>query len=119
MRLPLLIRPATQNDVTAIADIWNPVIRDSVAPFTDTEKTTLDLQGMIRDKARLGYDFYLAVNQGDVLGFATYSPFRNGPGYARTVEHSIFLAPSAKRKGTGNALIERLGTMRGMRTYIP
>jgi len=104
----LIIRVAITKDAQAIADIWNPVIRNSVATFTNVEKPTSDLQSLILERNRLNYGFYIAEVSGIILGFATYGPFRNGPGYAHTMEHSIFMAPDAKRKGIGKGLMERL-----------
>lgn len=102
------IRPATPEDANAIAAIWNPVIRDSDTTFTSVEKTIAGLKEMIRDKARTGQAFYVAQDTNGVVGFATYGPFRAGPGYAHTMEHSVFLAPSAKRKGIGKSLMKTL-----------
>ena len=104
----LIIRAAITKDAQAIADIWNPVIRNSVATFTNVEKPTSDLQSLILERNRLNYGFYVAEVSGIILGFATYGPFRNGPGYAHTMEHSIFMTPDAKRKGIGKGLMERL-----------
>lgn len=84
------------------------MIRDSVATFTSVEKTQSNIEDMIRERAQLNHGFYVAEIDGNVLGFATYGPFRRGPGYAQTMEHSVFLAPKAKRKGIGLALMERL-----------
>jgi phosphinothricin acetyltransferase len=108
MRPALIIRPATIKDAQAIADIWNAVIRDSAATFTSVEKSAADLKNMLHERGELNHGFYVADLSGTVLGFVTYGPFRNGPGYAHTMEHSVFLAPAAKRKGIGKALMKRL-----------
>ncbi len=110
MRPALIIRPATIEDAQAIADIWNPVICDSIATFTTAEKSVTDLQDMIREREKLKFAFYVAELSGKVLGFTTYGPFRGGPGYAHTMEHSVFLSPDAKRKGIGKALMVCLET---------
>jgi phosphinothricin acetyltransferase len=104
----LQIRPATPDDASAISSIWNPVIRDSDTTFNSIEKTVTGLKEMIRDKTRMGHAFYVAQDMNEVIGFATYGPFRSGPGYAHTMEHSVFLAPSAKRKGIGKSLMETI-----------
>jgi L-amino acid N-acyltransferase YncA len=43
-----------------------------------------------------------------VIGFATYGDFRAWPGYAQTVEHSLYVAPEHQRQGTGGLLLEAL-----------
>jgi len=102
------IRPAISDDANLIADIWNPVIRETITTFTSIEKTVPELEKLIAERAGLNHGFYVVQDANTLLGFATYGPFRNGPGYAHTMEHSVFLAPAAKRQGTGKALIETL-----------
>lgn len=99
------IRPAGTADSAEIAAIWNPVIRDTAATFTTALKTEAGLQADIL--ARAGA-FFVAEDAGAFLGFATYFQFRGGPGYARTMEHSVILGPEARGRGVGRALMSAL-----------
>jgi phosphinothricin acetyltransferase len=102
-----MIRAATPADCPAIADIWNPVIRDTLRTFTTTLKTPEALVHSLAEKSALNHPF-LVADQGGVLGFATYGQFRNGPGYAHTMEHTIILAPEAQGRGAARALMRAL-----------
>ena len=104
----MILRPATAHDAAAVAAIWNPVIRDTAATFTTQEKTAEGLGADFATRAAEGKLFLLAEEAGEVLGFATYFQFRSGPGYARTMEHSIILSPAAQGRGVGRALMVAL-----------
>lgn len=98
-----MIRRAGPEDAPAIAEIWNRIIRDTVATFTTDEK----------DPAAVAYavgtqPFWVADDGGAIQGFATYAPFRGGPGYARTMEHSVHVAQGAEGRGTGRELMAAL-----------
>lgn len=95
------IRPAAQSDATAIAAIANPIVRQTTITFTTEEKTPAGVAAQIASGQP-----YWVVEEGDgVVGFATHFPFRHGPGYARTREHTILFAPEARGRGAGRALI--------------
>ena len=98
------IRHAGAGDASAIVGLWNHVIRDTIITFTPTEKTEAEIAGAIATRPV----FLLAEEAGDVLGFATAAPFRGGIGYARTLEHTILLAPAARGRGVGRALMAAL-----------
>lgn len=100
-----MIRPATAADCAAIAAIWNPVIRDTLVTFTTAEKTAEGLAATLAEKAEAGHGFFVAEAGGGIAGFATYGQFRAGPGYARTMEHSVILAPEGRGRGLGRALM--------------
>lgn len=100
-----MIRDATQGDIKAILNIWNPVIRDTLITFNPDEKSPAMLSQMLTDKARAGQPFFVAEHAGAVVGFAHYGQFRGGAGYAKTVEHTIVLSPDGQGLGLGRALM--------------
>jgi L-amino acid N-acyltransferase len=115
-----MIRPATAADCAAIAAIWNPIIRETAVTFTTAEKTAEGLEAWIAEKAAADLPFLLAV-EGELLGFATYGPFRAGPGYARTMEHTVILGPTARGRGVGRRLMAALeahAAARGVHSMI-
>lgn len=97
------IRRASAGDAMAIAAIWNEIIRESIATFTSAEKTPAVLASLMQDQP-----FWVAEGDARVLGFATYSQFRGGPGYAHTMEHTLHLARESQRRGIGRALMAHL-----------
>ncbi len=117
----MILRAVVPADIPAMLDIWNPVIRDSVTTFNSVPKTPQDLTQMIADKAAAGHAFMVAEAEGQMLGFATYSQFRGGIGYARTMEHTIVLGPGARGRGLGRTLllaIEDHARARGVHSFF-
>jgi phosphinothricin acetyltransferase len=47
----------------------------------------------------------VAVDASGVLGFVSYRPFRDWPGYAHTIEHTIHVRPDARGRGVGALLL--------------
>lgn len=77
-------------------------VRDTLVTFTTDEKP---LRLWLEDISA-GAPVFVAEQDGAVLGYGTFGPFRSGPGYARTAEHSVYLAPGAAGRGAGRALLE-------------
>lgn len=102
----MILRDATAADAEAIAAIWNREIRDGVSTFNTIEKEL----GAIKAATASEVVFLVAEDVGAVVGFATFGPFRGGPGYAQTMEHTIYLAEAARGMGVGRALMTRLET---------
>jgi phosphinothricin acetyltransferase len=73
--------------------------------FTTDERSAAQIAEDIKARAP-GY--LVAEHDSHVIGFATYGPFRTGPGYAQTCEHTIQLSPDARGKGVGRALMSAL-----------
>jgi L-amino acid N-acyltransferase len=101
----VILRDATAADAPALCAIWNPVIRDTAITFNAQEKSTADLAAMIATRQNDGHAFLLVEDAGRILGFVTYAQFRGGIGYARTMEHTILLAPEAQGRGLGPTLL--------------
>jgi len=100
------IRPALARDVAAITRIYAEAVRHGTASF---ELEPPDEAEMARRHHALGaggYPFLVAEQGGgasgsDVLGYAYAGPYRARPAYRFTVEDSIYMAPTAQRRGIG------------------
>ena len=101
-----MIRDARASDADGIAAIWNPIIRDTAITFNSTLKSAADLQALVTSAPA----FVVSERDGTITGFAFFTQFRGGPGYARTMELSIHLAPGMRGQGIGRALIGALVT---------
>lgn len=105
-----MIFEATNTDIDGILAIWNPVIHDTVATFNSVQKTSDDLRTLLAQKRTKGDAFFVVREEGFVLGFATYGPFRAGLGYRKTAEHTVILAPKAGGRGLGRNLLQAIET---------
>lgn len=104
----MILRPALAKDAPAVAAIWNREIRAGVSTFNSVEKTSTEVAALIA--ARQGA-FLVAQDAGQVAGFATFSQFRPGAGYAHSMEHSIYLDDALRGRGAGRALMGEIETL--------
>lgn len=100
----MILRDATTADAGSITAIWNREIRDGVSTFNTIEKEV----GAIKATIASEVVFLVAEGEGAVVGFATFGPFRGGPGYALTMEHTIYMAEAARGNGVGRDLMAKL-----------
>lgn len=96
-----MIRRATQSDATEIAAIWNHAIRETTITFNPVEKPESEVAALLGDATPC----FVYEQDGAVLGFARYFPFRGGEGYRFSVEHTIMLTDAAQGKGVGRAMM--------------
>ena len=57
-----------------------------------------------------GFPWFAAEEDGMALGFTYASPFRTRPAYRWMAEDAVYVAPEAKGKGIGKALLQSLLT---------
>lgn len=102
------IRPATQADAKAIADIYNPYIRDTVITFEYDPVTPEEIAGRIA-KIQQAFDWLVMEDDtGRIVGYAYYGKFRERKAYDGTVETSVYFDASATGKGYGKVLYRAL-----------
>ncbi|UWQ77861.1 GNAT family N-acetyltransferase [Leisingera sp. S132] len=101
----MIIRSATAADAEAVCAIANWVIRDTLATFNTIEKTPEQVRRQI---AASNGAYLVAEQDGEILGHAHFFPFRPGPGYRFTAEHTIHLLPAAQGQGAGRRLMQML-----------
>lgn len=104
----MIIRDALPSDAKGIIGIWNPLITHTAVTFTTELKTDHGVMTEIDDKQSKGYGFFVAESEETLLGFASYSQFRDGPGYKHSLEHTIVLAPNVQGRGIGATLLRHL-----------
>jgi phosphinothricin acetyltransferase len=99
------IRRALPADLPAVAAIYGREAREGHATFDLEPRPMGAWEAMVHDH---GEHFLVAVDDGSVTGYATSSPFRPKPAYARTRETTVYVAPGQQGRGAGRALYDTL-----------
>jgi phosphinothricin acetyltransferase len=102
------LRGATQEDLSAILVIYNHAIETTTAVFDYRPHTLQMRQEWFQAKQSANLPIVVAADNNDVVGFVTYGPFRPWPAYKYTIEHSVYVAPNAQRRGVGRALVKEI-----------
>ena len=104
----MTIRNAVEADLPAMLEIYNDVILNTTAVY-DYEPHTLAMRKAWFDtKQKDGYPIFIAVENGQVLGFSSLGPFRAWAAYQYTVENSVYVSADSRGKGVGRLLLEPL-----------
>jgi L-amino acid N-acyltransferase YncA len=115
---------AVEDDLPAILAIFNEVVATSTAIYRDDPFTLDDRTRWLADRRAAGFPVLVAregADDGRVIAFGSYGPFRPTPGYRTTVEHTIMVDPTHRGCGLGTALVEALvahATAAGFHTMV-
>jgi phosphinothricin acetyltransferase len=110
------IRHADPGDIPAVLAIYNQAVRETTAAWTTVEETLDERLTWFEGRVRDGLPVLVAVGTaGEVLGFASFGPFRPREGYRFTAEHSVYVDPRAQRRGIGALLLQELIGLAGDR----
>lgn len=102
------IRDATADDCGDMLTIYNEIVSSSTAIFSDTPRSPEQQEYWFEDRVANDLPVLVACEDGHIVGFASYGPFRAWPGYRNTVENSVYLAVDARKRGYGSALLAAL-----------
>jgi len=97
------IRPMTAADAGAVLRIYQAGLDSGHASF---EVAAPSWEAF--DAARLPEHRYVAVDDGAVLGWVAVSAVSSRCVYAGVVENSVYVAPAARGRGVGRALLDAL-----------
>lgn len=94
-------------DAAACAEIYAPFVTDSAVSFEEAPPTVDEFAAKI---ARLTatHAFFVAEDQGGVIGYAYASPYRERPAYRWSAEVSVYVRTGQRHRGVGRALYAEL-----------
>lgn len=100
-------RLATIDDAEATRSIYNLEVTESIVTFDLVPRTLEQQQAYL--VARSGaHAVLVAEDAGEVVGFASFSPYRDRPAYSTTVEDSVYVRRDQQGKGVGKLLLGEL-----------
>lgn len=108
MNGPMEIRPARPSDATAIAAIYAHHVLHGTASFEEEPPTAAFWNEKIGHILAKGWPFLVARIEGDVVGYAYATQFRDRAAYAHTCENSIYVDHRHLGQGIGRRLLDQL-----------
>jgi len=98
------IRGAEVADLTTVSAIYGHESEHAYSTFETRPRPAAEWE----HKLGTGDPFVVATVDGQVVGFAYASPFRDRPAYHRTRETSVYLAVGSRGEGIGTLLYAEL-----------
>lgn len=108
--MPVIIRPATSLDASAILDIYAPIVRDTIISFELEPPTVTDMQQRITNTL-LQFPWLVCEQEGATLGYVYASQHRSRSAYQWAANVSVYVHPDGHRKGIGRGLYTALFTL--------
>ena len=101
----LSIRPATENDIARITDIYNDAIINTTATFdTETKSVEERMQWFLNHDEK--HPVIVAEINSQVVGFASLSKWSDRCAYDGTAEVSVYIDRNHRGKGVGKRMVE-------------
>jgi L-amino acid N-acyltransferase len=104
-----LVAGDPQRHSGAILAIFNDAIANSTAIYDYQLRTDADIAAWFSERAARRHPVIVAENDaGELLGFASYGPFRARPAYKYSVEHSVYVDQRFRGQGLGRVLLQAI-----------
>ena len=92
-----------------ILAIFNDAIANSTALYDYRLRAPESMTAWFDAKAKGRYPVIGVEDEnGDLMGFASYGPFRAWPAYKYTIEHSIYVDARFRGRGLGRVLLKEI-----------
>jgi len=101
------IRPATITDASAITEIYNWYVSNTIISFELEPVSIEEMAARIQDKLE-HYEWLVGEINNKIIGYAYYGAFRPREAYHHTVESTIYIAQKWAGQGYGKTLYKRL-----------
>ncbi|XEG72013.1 GNAT family N-acetyltransferase [Pseudomonas sp. abacavir_1] len=104
----MLIRDASPADLGALRDIYNDAVLNTTAIWNEVSIDLDNRRAWLELRAQQGFPVLVAEDAGEVVGYASYGPWRAFDGFRETVEHSVYVRADQRGKGVGPQLMQAL-----------
>ncbi|WP_321832493.1 N-acetyltransferase family protein [Thalassovita sp.] len=104
----MIIRTATAADAQGLAEIYNHAVENTVAILNETLVDAENRAAWVAQRQSDGFPVLVAEENGQVIGYASYGPWRPFHGFRETVEHSVYVRDGQRGKGLGRQLMQAL-----------
>ncbi len=99
---------ASRQDLPQVLAIYNEVIRNSTAVYSEEEFTAARGEAWFDAKMGNGFPLIVVRDASGIAGFGSFGEFRAWPCYRQTVEHSVHVRADRRGQGVGRALVVEL-----------
>lgn len=104
----VLIRDANENDLPVILDIYNDVIVNTTAVYSEKPHTLQMRKDWYLDRINNDFPVFVADINGNIAGFCSFGHFRAWPCYRYTAELSLYVEGSYRGKGISKIMLQAL-----------
>lgn len=101
---------ATVADAPALREIYLPYVRTTAVTFELTDPSLEEFSERVRTTFER-YPYIVAVDEGEIVGFAYAKAFRPRAAYLHSIETSIYMRMDYRGKGVGRRLYETLAKL--------
>lgn len=101
---------ATVADAPALREIYLPYVRTTAVTFELTDPSLEEFSERVRTTLER-YPYIVAVDEGEIVGFAYAKAFRPRAAYLHSIETSIYMRVDYRGKGVGRRLYETLAKL--------
>jgi L-amino acid N-acyltransferase YncA len=104
----ITIRDAIEDDLADILNIYNEVIINTTAVYSEKPHTLEMRNEWFQDRVNNNFPVFVADIGGKIAGFSSFGHFRVWPCYRYTVELSVYVEVSQRGKGISKILLQSL-----------
>jgi phosphinothricin acetyltransferase len=110
------IRPATSAHAVPVAEIYAPLVRETIVSFETEAPDSAEMARRI-EASLASHAWFVAEESGQVLGYAYGTQHRTRAAYRWSVDVSCYVRGAAHRRGVGRALYLKLFERLAARGY--
>lgn len=103
-----MIREINLTDLVQVCAIYNYYIDNTTITFEELQVTLKELQQRVEKVTEAGLPWLVVEENGEILGYAYATKWRERVAYRHSVEVSVYLAEKTRGRGLGTALYKAL-----------